>query len=75
MKFDVYGKPEKELVHSVVNSNSSDLPASRKMDGLQSHSSKYFMCPMCYMEHFRLSDHECFNPQSQFIISLSIEIN
>lgn len=61
----MYGKPEKELVHSVVNSNSSDLPASRKMDGLQSHNLKYFMCPMCYMEQFCLNDHEGFNLQSQ----------
>ena len=64
-KFNVYGKPEKELVHTVVNSNSSDLPARCKMDGLQSHNSKYFMCPMCHMEHFCLSIHKCFDPQSQ----------
>ncbi|KAI0064202.1 hypothetical protein BV25DRAFT_1800806, partial [Artomyces pyxidatus] len=42
----------------------SDLPASRKLQGLASFTSKEFMCPHDKMKFYMLVDPACFNPQT-----------
>ena len=54
------------LVHALLNINTSDLPASRKTSGLQSHSSKLFMCTMCTQRFDSLGDPNCFDPSGKF---------
>ncbi|KAJ7062156.1 hypothetical protein C8F01DRAFT_986742, partial [Mycena amicta] len=41
---DIAGQNKKELVHVYTQTNSSDLPAARKMDGVLACTSKWFMC-------------------------------
>jgi hypothetical protein len=43
--FRVFGQQELQISHSQLQTNVSDLPASRKISGLQGHTSKWFMCP------------------------------
>jgi hypothetical protein len=63
-EFRVYGEKESIISHSFIQTNVSDLPASRKCSGLHGHTSKYFMCPICDMPFFRLVDPDCFDPTS-----------
>jgi hypothetical protein len=60
----VYGQSEPQLIHSQIQTNVSDLPASRKVGGLHGHESKYFMCPLDKTPFFRLVDPDAFNSSS-----------
>ncbi|KIK38853.1 hypothetical protein CY34DRAFT_14791 [Suillus luteus UH-Slu-Lm8-n1] len=61
-EFRIYGHEDKHPVHSALNSEVSDLPASRKIEGLASFSSKLFMCPQCDTPSYYLADPRGFNP-------------
>lgn len=77
MEFNVHGHNEKELTHHAIHTEVSDLPASRKLEALESHSSKLFMCPICSMPSYYLAHPDCFNPTSKsifFIILLLLTI-
>ena len=63
--FRVYGQSETQLVHSQIQTNVSDLPASRKVGGLHGHDSKYFMCPLDKTPFFRLVHPDAFNISSK----------
>jgi hypothetical protein len=64
-EFRVYGDENMFPVHSVINTEVSDLPASRKIEGLASFSSKLFMCPRCETPSFFLVDPRGFNPECE----------
>ncbi|KAG1817167.1 uncharacterized protein BJ212DRAFT_1446741 [Suillus subaureus] len=61
-EFQIYGHEDKRPVHSVLNSEVSNLPASCKIEGLASFSSKLFMCPQCNTPSYYLADPCGFNP-------------
>ncbi|KIK91508.1 hypothetical protein PAXRUDRAFT_797245 [Paxillus rubicundulus Ve08.2h10] len=65
--FYVPGHPTKEPIHLIINTEVSDLPASRKTEGLASFSSKLFMCPQCKTSSFMLSDPDGFDP-TKFVL-------
>lgn len=44
-QFQVYGREQREIVHCYLQSDVSDLPASRKVSGLAGYTSKYIICP------------------------------
>jgi hypothetical protein len=76
VEFRVYGEKEPIISHSFIQTNVSDLPASRKCSGLHGHNSKYFMCPICDMPFFRLVDPDCFDPTSMCCNQLQfVDIN
>lgn len=64
-QYRVHGHAHTKTVHSALQSNVSDLPASRKANGLAGHSSKFFMCGFCDMPFFRLVDPTCYSPISE----------
>jgi hypothetical protein len=66
-EFKVYSRQDPQVSHSVIMTNVLDLLASRQIEGLHSHSSKYFMCPVCMMPFFRLVDPDCFDPTSTYV--------
>ncbi|KAH7917473.1 hypothetical protein BV22DRAFT_1026280 [Leucogyrophana mollusca] len=61
VEFNVHGHDQRELSHSVVDTNVSDLPSSRKVGGLSGHTSKFFMCPTCKQPLFSLCHEDCFD--------------
>jgi hypothetical protein len=63
--FRVHGHENKFPVHSVLNTEVSDLPASRKLEGLASFSSKNFMCPQCETPSYHLADPRCFDAEGK----------
>ena len=63
-EFRIHGQKDPIISHSFIQTNVSDLPASRKCSGLHGHNSKYFMCSICDMPFFRLVDPDCFDPTS-----------
>ncbi|KAI0092819.1 hypothetical protein BDY19DRAFT_903565 [Irpex rosettiformis] len=58
----VHGHEEPVLTHLQLLINSSDLPATRKLLGLRSHSSKDFMCTRCCQTIDSLTHEDCFDP-------------
>lgn len=66
LEFKVHGQPERVLTHMQLLLNSSDLPASRKITGLRSCTSKYFMCPWCLQTVPSLTHEDCFTPDSTY---------
>jgi hypothetical protein len=64
-EFRVYGPENMLPIHSFINTEVSDLPASRKIEGLVSFSSKLFMCPQCETPSFYLADPRGFNPDCE----------
>ena len=64
-RFRVHGHEQREIVHCHLQSDVSDLPASRKVSGLAGHTSKHFMCPFCEMPFYRLVDPNCYDPSSK----------
>ncbi|KAG1855341.1 hypothetical protein DFJ58DRAFT_880847 [Suillus subalutaceus] len=62
VEFTVHGHDDPEVSHSHLYCNVSDLPSSRKVTGLQGHSSKFFMCPTCKTPSFSLAHPSCFDP-------------
>jgi hypothetical protein len=77
IEFTVHGHDDPEVSHSHLYCNVSDLPSSRKVTGLQGHSSKFFMCPTCKTPSFSLAHPSCFNPSSTYltVIRCSITAN
>lgn len=63
--FKVHAHLEEELVHSQLQLDVSDLPASRMVSGLAAHNCKYFMCSMCAMPFYSLVHPDCFTPASK----------
>ncbi|KAG1729628.1 uncharacterized protein EDB91DRAFT_1085663 [Suillus paluster] len=61
-EFRIYGHKDKHPIHSALNSEVSNLPASCKIEGLASFSSKLFMCPQCKTPSYYLADPRGFNP-------------
>ncbi|KAH9932537.1 uncharacterized protein B0H18DRAFT_1083280 [Fomitopsis serialis] len=59
---DVHGSEEPHLVHGSLYMGVSDLPASRKANGLRGPTSKEYPCPYCYQSFDSLTSAECFNP-------------
>ncbi|EGO03076.1 hypothetical protein SERLA73DRAFT_150594 [Serpula lacrymans var. lacrymans S7.3] len=45
--FCIPGHQDKKPTNSIINSEVSNLPASRKIEGLAGHSSQLFMCVAC----------------------------
>lgn len=68
-EFRIYGRENMFPVHSVMNSEVSDLPASRKIEGLASFSSKVFMCPQCDTPSYYLADPRGFKPEGKIELS------
>ena len=68
VEFTVHGYDDCLVSHSHLDHNVSDLPASRKMSGLHSYTSKFFMCPLCKQPYFALVHPDCFNPGGKFYI-------
>lgn len=66
-EFRIYGHEHKFPVHSVLNTEVSDLPASRKLEGLVSFSSKLFMCPQCETPSYYLADPCGFDPERKLL--------
>ncbi|KIK44122.1 hypothetical protein CY34DRAFT_54623, partial [Suillus luteus UH-Slu-Lm8-n1] len=64
VEFTVHGHDDPEVSHSHLYCNVSDLPSSRKVTGLQGHSSKFFMCPTCKTPSFSLSHPSGFDPSN-----------
>ncbi|KAG1731841.1 uncharacterized protein EDB91DRAFT_1238875 [Suillus paluster] len=64
VEFTVHGHDDPEVSHSHLYCNISDLPSSRKVTGLQGHSSKFFMCPTCKTPSFSLAHPSCFDPSN-----------
>jgi hypothetical protein len=64
-EFRVHGHLQREVVHTNLHSNISDLPATRKITGLMSHSSKLFMCPDCKTPFYALTNPSAFDPQGE----------
>ncbi|KAI0039529.1 hypothetical protein FA95DRAFT_1460227, partial [Auriscalpium vulgare] len=60
----VRDRPAKTIVHGIVDHEVSDLPAIRKVQGLASCTSKFFMCPEDTTESFALVDPSAFDPSS-----------
>ncbi|KAG1730535.1 uncharacterized protein EDB91DRAFT_1239083 [Suillus paluster] len=60
-EFQIYGHEDKHPIHSALNSEVSNLPASHKIEGLASFSSKLFMCPQCETPSYYLADPRGFN--------------
>jgi hypothetical protein len=69
VEFEVHGHLLQELVHSQILSNASDLPASRTVSGLAPHNCKYFMCTMCNMPFYSLTNPDCFDPSSESLFN------
>ena len=49
------------VINAFLQTNTSDLPASRKASGLASHTSKKFMCTVCPKPFHSLGDPDCFD--------------
>ena len=64
----VHGQDEDELTYAQIFINSSDLPATRKLIGLRSHSSKKFMCIWCHQDLDSLTHEDCFKRECEFSI-------
>ncbi|KAI0038744.1 hypothetical protein FA95DRAFT_1613136 [Auriscalpium vulgare] len=64
LDFRVRDRPGKTVVHGMVDHEVSDLPAIRKVQGLASCTSKFFMCPEDTTESFALVDPSAFDPSS-----------
>jgi len=64
LEFHVHGKEEKELYHGQLALDVSDLPANRKLNGYMSYTSILFMCTLCEVTLFSLTDPQAFNPSS-----------
>jgi hypothetical protein len=73
--FQVHGHKQCEIAHCHLQSDVSDLPASRKVSRLAGHTSKYFMCPFCEMLFYRLVDPDCYDPTSESKASLNVCIH
>ncbi|KAG1870321.1 hypothetical protein F4604DRAFT_1926630 [Suillus subluteus] len=65
-EFRIYGHEDKHPIHSALNSEVSDLPASHKIEGLASFSSKLFMCPQCEIPLYYLADPCGFNTTGDY---------
>lgn len=72
LKYRVHGREEPVISHSHLQSNVSDLPASRKISGTAGHTSKDFMCPYCDMKFFRLVDPSCYEPLGECYVDCYI---
>ncbi|KAJ7073659.1 hypothetical protein C8F01DRAFT_1271383 [Mycena amicta] len=59
--FDVYGKAEQEIIHVHVETDCSDLLGARKLSGLLSATSKWFMCDRCEVPFFALVDADSYD--------------
>ena len=55
----------KAVINAFLQTNTSDLPASRKASGLASHSSKEFMCTVCTKPFHALGDPDGFDAQGK----------
>lgn len=67
--FPVCDKLQPELFHAQLAMDVSDLPASRKMSGLQLYTSIFFMCPDCPATFYSLlTDPASFDPKSMFVV-------
>ncbi|KAI0059856.1 hypothetical protein BV25DRAFT_1778317, partial [Artomyces pyxidatus] len=62
VKIHVHGEPGTRTVHGVLDHQVSDLPASRKLQGLASFTSKQFMCPEDKTTYFSLCSSSSFDP-------------
>ncbi len=65
MSLKAHGSHERVPTHGQLLLNSSDLPATRKLIGLRSHSSQYFMCPWCSQTVTSLTHEDCFPSESR----------
>lgn len=65
MEFRVYRSPEVEPFHAHLEADVSDLPASRKLNGLQGFTSIHFMTLACKATFYSLTDPEPFEPSSR----------
>ncbi|KIK95537.1 hypothetical protein PAXRUDRAFT_140462, partial [Paxillus rubicundulus Ve08.2h10] len=72
-KFTVNGHDECEISHSHLDTNVSDLPSSCKAAGLQGHTLKFFMCPLCRAPYFSLVHPSCFDWACKWSIYVTFE--
>ena len=56
------------VINALLQTNTSDLPASRKSAGLASHSTKQFMCTVCPTPFHSLGVPECFDATSKHLL-------
>lgn len=61
----MYGQDDPLLFHGQLALDVSDLPASRKADGLQGFTSILFMCSECPATFYSLTDAPSFDPTSK----------
>ncbi|EIW77460.1 hypothetical protein CONPUDRAFT_62915 [Coniophora puteana RWD-64-598 SS2] len=55
LDFAVHNHPSREHVHISLSVNISDLPSFRKVNGLQGHTSKTYVCYQCPVKSFMLA--------------------
>lgn len=71
VEFKIPGKSRLQPGHGKLYINVSDLPASRKISGLRSVTSKRFMCTQCHQSLASLTNPSCFDPLCKFISARS----
>lgn len=67
VEMKIPGEDQLQPVHAYLLASASDLPATRKLSGLRSHSSKKWMCPLDTQPLCSLTHPDCFDAESEFL--------